>query len=177
MSLLFHKLHMLWLQDGRILAMISPTRNRKNYHKRVCSVCAHHLNRCKNFCFAILSVNMQGELEPICLSCPTKLWHFGGWVVWSTTCNLHSLPFSLWQGAKPRTPTTEKLAFTQLSQSEIFFGVVFNLICMVFLQSWRRAKPRTLQRLFSISGTLSVAGLTFSEYLQLIRNFHRRDLL
>ena len=27
-----------------------------------------------------------GGLEPICLSSPTKLWHFGGWVVWSTTC-------------------------------------------------------------------------------------------
>ena len=27
-----------------------------------------------------------GVLEPICLSSPTKLWHFGGWVVWSTTC-------------------------------------------------------------------------------------------
>ena len=63
------------------------------------------------------------------------------------------------QGAKPRTPTTENLVFTQLSQSEIFFGVVFNLIRMVFLQSWWRAKPRTLQRLFSISGTLSMAGL------------------
>ena len=29
---------------------------------------------------------VAGGLEPICLSSPTKLWHFGGWVVWSTTC-------------------------------------------------------------------------------------------
>ena len=30
--------------------------------------------------------NLAGGLEPICLSSPTKIWHFGGWVVWSTTC-------------------------------------------------------------------------------------------
>ena len=31
-------------------------------------------------------LRLAGGLEPICLSSPTKLWHFGGWVVWSTTC-------------------------------------------------------------------------------------------
>ena len=36
-----------------------------------------------------------GELEPICLSSPTKLWHFGGWVVWSTTCTCRS-----WHGCR-----------------------------------------------------------------------------
>ena len=63
-----------------------------------------------------------GGLEPICLSSPTKLWHFGGWVVWSTTCTCiswhgcrgHSLQdhfdnliyFHWWHPAKPRTGTT-----------------------------------------------------------------------
>ena len=63
-----------------------------------------------------------GELEPICLSSPTKLWHFGGWVVWSTTCTCrswhgcrgHSLQdhfdnfiyFHWWHPSKPRTGTT-----------------------------------------------------------------------
>ena len=32
-----------------------------------------------------------GGLEPICLSSPTKLWHFGGRVVWSTTCTCSAL--------------------------------------------------------------------------------------
>ena len=36
-----------------------------------------------------------GGLEPICLSSPTKLWHFGGWVVWSTTCTCRS-----WHGCR-----------------------------------------------------------------------------
>ena len=34
----------------------------------------------------LLLVLFAGGLEPMCLSSPTKLWHFGGWVVWSTTC-------------------------------------------------------------------------------------------
>ena len=37
-------------------------------------------------CSFWLSNLAAGRLEPICLSSPTKLWHFGGWVVWSTTC-------------------------------------------------------------------------------------------
>ena len=40
-----------------------------------------------SFFFPLLPFsNNAGGLEPICLSSPTKLWHFGGWVVWSTTC-------------------------------------------------------------------------------------------
>ena len=37
---------------------------------------------------------IAGGLEPICLSSPTKLWHFGGWVVWSTTCTCN-FPISI----------------------------------------------------------------------------------
>ena len=79
-----------------------------------------HLNRCKTstviifscdllrftFSFRLFNVPLQsfvfimsnqfsedtaGGLEPICLSSPTKLWHIGGWVVWSTTCTCFSL--------------------------------------------------------------------------------------
>ena len=38
------------------------------------------------YCSFWISNFAAGGLEPICLPSPTKLWHFGGWVVWSTTC-------------------------------------------------------------------------------------------
>ena len=47
--------------------------------------------------------NARG-LEPICLSNPTKPWHFGGWVVWWTTCTCIIFPL-LWQASKPSTAT------------------------------------------------------------------------
>ena len=41
-------------------------------------VCVEHLNRCETSTVPfVLSVD-AGGLEPICLSSPTKLWHFGG---------------------------------------------------------------------------------------------------
>ena len=133
-------------------------RERENANVSAACVCVYHLNRCKNFYFAILSVNMQGDWSRFAY--PVQRSYGISVDEWSdqplVTCIIYRF---LRQGAKPRTPTTENLVFTQLSQSEIFFGVVFNLIRMVFLQSWWRAKPRTLQRLFSISGTLSMAGL------------------
>ena len=74
--------------------------------------------------------SIAGGLEPICLSSPTKLWHFGGWVVWSTTCTCivmitccsgfasYLLYFAIiaweWHPAKPTTGHS-------FSQSDTFF--------------------------------------------------------
>ena len=45
------------------------------------------------------------------------------------------------------------------------------------LLSWRRAKPRTLRRLFYFGDFVYMTGLAFSDELLFIRNFHPRDLL
>ena len=59
MSLLFHKLHLHWLQDGRILAMISPTRNRKTIipfiHESM-SDSNHHRSCCKGIALGLKNI-------------------------------------------------------------------------------------------------------------------------
>ena len=75
----------------------------------------------------------------------------------------------LWQGAKPRTSTTEFWFYTVVATWD-FLWRRFQPICMVFLQSWPKATPRTLQWLFSIFGTYleaSLVAIVFSEYFPL----------
>ena len=79
----------------------------------------------------------------------------------------------LWQGAKPRTSTTEFWFYTVVATWD-FLWRRFQPICMVFLQSWPKATPRTLQWLFSIFGTYleaSLVAIVFSECFPLIIRF------
>ena len=118
-----------WIVE--IKAVSNTERERERERMQTCLQRVYHLNRCKNFYFAILSVNMQGDWSRFAY--PVQRSYGISVDEWSdqplVTCIIYRF---LRQGAKPRTPTTENLVFTQLSQSEIFFGVVFNLIRMVF---------------------------------------------
>ena len=92
---------------------------------------------------------------------------YHGWSPWRTCCLFCSCGKGL-----SREPQQQNFSFTQLSQPEIFFGVVFNLFAWYFLQSWPKATPRTLQWLFSIFGTYleaSLVAIVFSEYFPLFR--------
>ena len=62
-------------------------------------VCERNVGRDRKLHMAIFT-HAEG-MAPISLSSPTKLGHFGGWVVCSTTCTC-IFPLS-WHGAKPRT--------------------------------------------------------------------------
>ena len=122
----------------------------------------------KNFCHAFFFIYRGGTIH-VLWAMVQRSGHstcgYHGWSPWRTCCLFCSCGKGL-----SREPQQQNFGFTRLSQPEIFFGVVFQPICMVFLQSWPKATLRTLQWLFSIFGTYleaSLVAIVFPEYLPL----------
>ena len=101
-----------------------------------------------NICIDVQLPLLAGGLEPICLSSPTKLWHFGGYRWMSGLINhlyLHCFSQSLWQGAKPRTPAV--FSFLHGCRNLRVSSTLFQTWSTWYsFRIWRRAKPRTLSR-------------------------------
>ena len=101
-----------------------------------------------NICIDVQLPLLAGALEPISLSSPTKLWHFGGYRWMSGLINhlyLHCFSQSLWQGAKPRTPAV--FSFLHGCRNLRVSSTLFQTWSTWYsFRIWRRAKPRTLSR-------------------------------
>ena len=84
-----------------------------------------------------------------------------------TSVYLHFWPS--WQGAKPRTPTNRFFSFLHGCRNlKSSFTSFLNYVYIVFVWIWRRAKPRTLLRLLSMSSfylMVFMIAIVFSEYL------------
>ena len=100
------------------------------------------LYRCKTSPFLFLFPSfLHGAVAPLQVYCQRR--HLQS-VVIPDLISLAYLHYNLFyrHGTQlSREPNNRNVGFTRLSQSEIFFGVVFNLICTVFSLSWQRAKP------------------------------------
>ena len=173
----------------------------RQVHGKALCVCVKHLYRCKTsglFCCCTYCQGLQrifvkvkaGGLEPICLSSPTKLWHFGGW----SDQPLVPALFTIFVARLSQEPQQQQWFFLHGCLNLVFTAVIlfrrhgrglsreplqdYLFGIYSFSSTWQRAKPRTLTWLFiGCFGIWFYLRATFSDDLQFIRDFHRRDLL
>ena len=99
-----------------------------------------------NFYLVFHVFHIARGLEPICLSSPTNLWHFGGWVVWSTTCTCNVFSMATGQA--------------QNRNQHIFIGF-FAVNAFV----WQPAKPRTGKPHYFFEQVYVCRNLSFGRFI------------